>query len=605
MKPIVLNEPNSIEADWNFLSRIISLPQSYMTKLSQPSLISVVSRTNLDRRRIWSVFRVFNICRLILAAILVGVFVLGEQVPVFGQRHPSLFLFTALGYMAAVLLSIITSFWRRPSLQIQAHLQTLVDLTGLSLLIYASGGITSSLTILLVTAVAASGILLPLYSALTAAALAFFIMLGNWLYSAFLSFEPSIAALENALFPLGQFLGYLTTYNNEMDRLGLLGASFFIAALLTYTLAERARRSEKLAYQRSLELLEMAELNQAIVQHLPSGIIVVDRDSQIRLMNDKAKGLLDYSAACQGKALREISPTLEQRLHCWLNTGLPNTKPFRQAEHLPDIIPNFSHLQGNRSIDTLISLEDSAQASQRLHQIKLAALGRMTAGIAHEVRNPLASISHAAQLLQESTTASPNEQRLGQIIHDNTKRANRIITNVLDLSRRNNAKPEDFTLKPWLNAFVQEFCRGQGSKTPQLALELQVDALQVRFDPSHLHQVLWNLCSNACIHGTFAGQPPRLRVAVGLDTLYNMPYIDVHDFGQGIPESEVKKIFEPFFTTKAQGTGLGLYISREICEANGAQLQYLRPSEGGSCFRIMFAKPINQEKEPQWTLATP
>jgi two-component system sensor histidine kinase PilS (NtrC family) len=127
----------------------------------------------------------------------------------------------------------------------------------------------------------------------------------------------------------------------------------------------------------------------------------------------------------------------------------------------------------------------------------------------------------------------------------------------------------------------------------------------VRFDPSHLHQVLWNLCSNACIHGTFAGQPPRLRVAAGLDTLFNMPYIDVHDFGQGIPESEVKKIFEPFFTTKAQGTGLGLYISREICEANGAQLQYLRPSEGGSCFRIMFAKPINQEKEPQWTLATP
>ncbi len=605
MKPIVLNEPNSTKADWNFLSRIISLPKSYMTTLTQPSLISVVSRTNLDRRRIWSVFRVFNLCRLVLAAVLVGVFFLGEQAPVFGQTHPSLFLFTALGYMIAVLLSIIASFWRRPSLQIQAHLQTLVDLTGLSLLIHASGGITSSLTILLVTAVAASGILLPLYSALAAAALAFFILFGNWLYTAFLSFAPGEAAQANVSVPLSRFLSHLGTYNNELDRLSVLGASFFIAALLTYTLAERARRSEKLAYQRSMELLEMAELNQAIVQHLPSGIIVVNRAAQIRLMNDKAKGLLDYSAACQGKALKDISATLEQRLHHWLNTGLPNTRPFRQAEHLPDVIANFSHLQGNRAIDTLISLEDSTQVSQRLHQIKLAALGRMTAGIAHEVRNPLASISHAAQLLQESTTAGPSEQRLGQIIHDNTKRANRIITNILDLSRRNHPKPEDLTLRPWLNAFVQEFCRGQGNKTPQLALEVQADELQVRFDPSHLHQVLWNLCSNACVHGTSAGQPPRLRLAAGLDKLYNMPYIEVHDFGQGIPESEVKKIFEPFFTTKAQGTGLGLYISREICEANGAQLQYLRPSEGGSCFRIMFAKPINQEKEPQWTLATP
>jgi two-component system sensor histidine kinase PilS (NtrC family) len=569
----------------------------------QTLLTEIATSGILDRRHNWYVFRVFNLYRLILVTILLGVFFLDEHNRFFGKTNPQLFLVTATVYIVLVLLSIAGSYWRRPILKVQAHIQTLVDLISLSLFIHASGGIASNLSILMVTAVAVNGILLPLYSALTTSALAFFILLGFELYPVFMAF-PAIAGTlisgrESPLFD------YLLTYSDQLERLGILGASCFIAVLLTYTLAERARRSEALVRQRSQQLLNMAHLNQVIVQHLQSGIIVVDQFAQIRLMNDTARRLLNHTKPAQGMALNALSPPLSQCLSRWFSSGLQETKPFRQSEHLPDLTVTFSRLSGDPAADTLIALEDSSLVAQRLQQIKLAALGRMTAGIAHEIRNPLASISHAAQLLQESATAAVSDRRLGQIIYDNTKRANKIITNVLELSRRDRAKPENFALRSWLEDFCREFLRAHSDNTPQLELAVQPPELAVYFDPVQLHQVLWNLCNNACLHGAPNGQTPRLRLLAGLDTEEAQPFIAVYDFGPGIAEGDVKKIFEPFFTTRAQGTGLGLYIAREICEANSARLQYIRPPEGGSCFRITFAASTYEQEQPRWTRAMP
>ncbi|MDQ2695893.1 MAG: ATP-binding protein [Pseudomonadota bacterium] len=557
----------------------------------------------MDRRRNWYVFRVFNLYRLVLVALLLGIFSLDERARLFGADDPGLFLGTALVYIAIVLVSIALSYRRRPPLQVQAHSQTFIDLIALGLLIHASGGGASNLSILLVTAIAAGGILLPLYSALAAAGVAFAIMAAEWFYRAWTTFSLFAPPQEPTADRLRRFFDTFALTSDDMVRLGVFGASFAIAALLTYTLAERVRRSEALVRQRTQELLDVAELNQAIVQHLQSGIIVVDRFARIRLLNDTARDLLSCHEPAQSLPLSDVSPVLSQRLAAWLSSGLNNPKPFRQDEHLPDVTPSFTHLSGNQAYDTLIFLEDSAQAAQRLQQIKLAALGRLTASIAHEIRNPLASISHAAQLLEESATATPGDRRLGHIIHDNAKRANRIIANVLDLSRRDKAKPEDFALKPWLENFGREFLRGQGEQTPQLEIRVLPEDLTIRFDPTHFYQVLWNLCTNACQHGAYPGQTPRIRLSASLDQVRGRPVLEVVDFGPGIPEAEAKKIFEPFFTTQARGTGLGLYISREMCEANRAQLQYLRPPVGGSCFRITFAKPAKQDK--QWMLAMP
>jgi len=564
-----------------------------------------------DRRRMWYVFRAFNLYRLVLAVLLLSVFVLDEDSSLFGQTHPRLFQWTVTGYVGIVLLAVVSSYWRRPALIVQAHIQALVDLVGLSLLIYSSGGIASNLSVLLIIAIAASGILLPLYSALLAAASGFFLMFGLWL-------EQVVRATESQPRPLAEdahwfaaLVDYLQPHDNDLERLGVLGASFFIAAVLTYTLAERSRRSEALVRQRTQELLEMAKLNQAIVQHLQSGVIVVDPQSRIRLINDTACELLNCYDFNPGAPLAELSPQLNRRLQHWRQAEPVSVRPFRQDDHLPDITSHFRLLHNDKpgvtaarsAADALIFLEDSAQVEQRLQQLKLAALGRLTASIAHEIRNPLASISHAAQLLMEAT-GGDSHQRLGKIIHDNTKRADKIIANVLDVSRRKHAKPEELALQSWLETFCRDFSRGYGELKPQWDIQVQPATLCVWFDSGHLHQVLWNLCTNACLHGAPDNQPPQVRLQAGVDERRARPYLDVIDTGPGIPDSEVRKIFEPFFTTQSGGTGLGLYIARELCEANHAELQYIRPETQGSCFRITFASTASQERKQRWIAAT-
>jgi two-component system sensor histidine kinase PilS (NtrC family) len=219
-------------------------------------------------------------------------------------------------------------------------------------------------------------------------------------------------------------------------------------------------------------------------------------------------------------------------------------------------------------------------------------LGRLTAGIAHEIRNPLAAIGHAAQLLQESTGPGPSERRLAQIVHDNVKRANRIIGDVLDLARRDQLKPERLVLEPWLENFRQEFLRGRDGRDTRVAPDrVEPAELAVMFDPHQLWQVLWNLCANACQHGSRTRRNAANRAA----GRPGRPVAPDHFWTYATPElalrpDNVAKLFEPFFTTRTKGTGLGLYLARELCEANRAQLQYRPPPEGGGCFRITFTR---------------
>ena len=547
----------------------------------------VPTEPHLDRRYLWRVFRVSNIYRLILAALLLLTFAFDEQNRLFGKQYPTLFFCTALVYMALALLGIAASYWRRLKLLIQAHLQMLVDLAALSLMIHASGGLASSLNSLLITAVAASSILLPLSSALLSAALGFFLLVGTWLIS---QLPIGGTPIQGGPSPDGwlDLLQRLRTASDDWVRLGIIGAALFIAAGLSHALAERARRGEALARRRTWELLEVAELNQGIIRHLQSGVVVVDRADHVQLLNDTARELLGCAAVRPAVPLSELSPPLHQQLQIW-REGALDIRSFRPAEHRPEITPRFARLSGSHAKNVVILLEDSEQVAERLRQIKLVALGRLTAGIAHEIRNPLAAISHAAQLLQESTGASAADRRLGQIVHDNVKRANRIINDVLDLARRDRVKPERFPLTPWLETFFQEFRCGLDGPPPDWRQTVQPEGMEIVFDPHQLRQVLWNLCANACQHGARPGETAAIALDAGVEPGRGRPFLDVRDAGPGIAPENVEKLFEPFFTTRAKGTGLGLYLARELCEANRAHLQYLPVPEGGSCFRITFA----------------
>lgn len=209
--------------------------------------------------------------------------------------------------------------------------------------------------------------------------------------------------------------------------------------------------------------------------------------------------------------------------------------------------------------------------------MKLAAIGRLTANIAHEIRNPLGSISHAAQLLYEEPQTSPTTQRLLRIIHDNTQRLNRMVNDVLGLNRGEVAHPESIAIGEFVRRFIAEFAETENADARVFTVSAD-GALTVTFDRTHLNQVLWNLCRNALRH--CGGRPGSVLVVAQLVRASRVVKLDVIDDGPGVAPAVRGSLFEPFVTAAAGGTGLGLYIARELCVANGAALDYVESTKG-------------------------
>jgi len=268
---------------------------------------------------------------------------------------------------------------------------------------------------------------------------------------------------------------------------------------------------------------------------------------------------------------------------------------FVAADGARVIQPHFAPLGGSAPGPTLIFLEDTSLMAERVQQSKLAALGRLSASIAHEIRNPVGAMSHAGQLLAESPNIGAEERRLTDIIRNNAERVSTIINNVLQLSRREATRPERLQLTEWLEDFVLEFSETMQVPTSEIGLQEEADDLEVRFDPSHLHQVVWNLSDNACKYGS-RQDAQRLEIRVGRLKASDRPYLEVSDRGSGIEADFVDRIFEPFFTGRKGGTGLGLFISRELCQLNRAILIYEPRVGGGSVFRIVFTDPQRWEE---------
>ena len=229
----------------------------------------------------------------------------------------------------------------------------------------------------------------------------------------------------------------------------------------------------------------------------------------------------------------------------------------------------------------LIYIEDMGRVQAQAQQLKLAALGRLTANMAHEIRNPLSSISHAAELLVDERSKTA-QAKLIRIIGDNTQRLNRLVGEVLELGRRDRVQTEPLRLAAYLPQFVDELAINDPDIRSRVQTEIDGEAV-TQFDRTHFHRVLWNLVTNASRH--CSGGLGSIRLTVRRTSTGNVE-IDIVDDGPGIGESLRGQVFEPFFTTHGTGTGLGLYIARELCEANGAQLDLV--DEGpGAHFRIV------------------
>ena len=470
---------------------------------------------------------------------------------------------TTVAYLMA---GVVLLLWaqRRRALRAQVMIGTAIDIAAATFAMHDLPMASTGIALMLVFNIGAASLLLPLRYGLGGAVLAAGAVIGELIWS----------TLEgNATRPLAERLMFAVT--------------FLSIAMLTYLLGRQMRTSQALADRRGAQVNDLAEINELIIRRMRAGVIVVDGDGRLRLANEAA--LLLLGEAGEGERnLGLAAPELARRLRKWQQDGVHDDAPVRLGPDQADVLPRFARLLAN-SDATLVFLDDTSLVSRRAESMTLATLGRFSASLAHEIRNPLAAITYATQLLEESKDLSDGDRRMLQIIHQQSQRTNGIVESVLGIARRERANAEHVELVAWVRRFADDYKQMLPPESGTVKIAHAAPSLAALVDPRHLQQVLTVLLQNALHYGRLPGQPARITLNV--HPLEGKPVIDVIDRGPGIPEGALARLFRPFFTTSEHGTGLGLYIARELCIANEASLDYVPVPGGGSCFRILLPGP--------------
>jgi len=507
----------------------------------------------------WRSLGIFNAYRLLVAAIFFFSTFLTASKQIFPGVAPPTLTAIGLAYLVITTLGFAGVSLHRPKFQLQLGINVFIDIVFTLVLVHAGGGLRSGFALMLFITIAAAGLISRGRYALFHAALA---AIGVQLASGF------------------EIL-YGDPQGGDFLQAALLSLGFFATAVLAYNLARYASISERLAIQRGIDLANLAQVNRLVIRDLADGIVVIDDQDRIRSGNPRAE-LLFGSFAADVQHLDAYSPELSKALQRWRGNPGRAAEPMRSPRGNWHVQPRFVAIGEGQA--TVISLIDQSEQQKQVQQVKLAALGRLTASIAHEIRNPLSSINHAAELLQEDETQAPANMRLVAIIRDNVQRLDRMVQEVLHLNRRDEAHVEALPGAAYLGQFANEFT--QIEKVPGEMLSLEVDTAQAMFfDRIHLDQVLWNLTRNAWRH--CQKRAGSIRLCLSPAAIEGMLQLDIIDDGPGVDIALQDQLFEPFFTTESKGTGLGLYIAREVCQANGASLDYINVAPGGQ-FRIVM-----------------
>ena len=384
-------------------------------------------------------------------------------------------------------------------------------------------------------------------------------------------------------------------YGSELLESALFGIVYLASAAMCNILGRQMRASEELAQRRGLDLANLAQVNELIIRRMKTGVLLVDDGNRVHQFNESAWMLLG-SPPMNQRDLGTLAPELSRRLFHWRHYDKLDETAIALAEGVPEVVPRFSRLAANDDSNILIFLDDTSLVSRRAEELTLASLGRLSASIAHEIRNPLAAIRYSAQLLAESEDLVAADQRMVEIINNHCSRLNEIIENILQLSRRERSRPETLDLNAWALNFVEEYTESNDLGRDTLRAIVQPQAVEAVIDPQHLQQVVWNLVQNALRYGRMPGDAARVMLISRSASDAGPPLLEVVDRGPGIPTKVAAQIFEPFYTTHEYGTGLGLYLCKQMCDANQAELEYVPVAGGGSCFRITLA-PTAQAPE--------
>jgi len=503
--------------------------------------------------------RLFSQYRLFLLAAIAALYYLSATQTILGQRDATLFEIAHLAYLVAAIGFIYLQRIDRPSAMARLYLQNYLDITFICLMMYACGGVQSGFGSLLVITIALFSQLNTVRYALFFAALACVLVL----------FEELVAKL---------LLGPAAA---DFERTAFLGSMLLLVAwLLTVPLRKlSARQIPAQTHDRAaLDVKQIANLNEEIIRELDSGVLVVDAQNSVQLINDTARELLACEFAPLPIGVGRLSPLLLKSLS-YAKRGSTSSQPFA-------VETTYINLSSG---GMLIRLDDHALIRKQYQQLKLASLGRLSASIAHEIRNPLGAISHAVQLLQESDNLDEQDTKLLSIAHQHTGRINRIVEDVLQLSNRKNVKNEAIDLGHVISDFCQRFTSENHLNESQLQCTSEPNIVAL-FDPDHLDQVLWNLCTNSRLHNDY--QDIQINITCW-QSQKGAAIIDIIDNGVGIPDLHREQLFEPFYSTHHNGSGLGLYIIRELCDLNKAHIECVERSEGAHfCITLSTAEQM-------------
>lgn len=506
----------------------------------------------------WRSFQYFNLYRLVLA----GLFCLAIVFPLdWTTQHkllPSLPMFGLTGgYMVATLGGLILSSHWQYRFNSQLSAQILLDIIIVSALMFLAGGVSSGLSVLLLVSLAAAS------------------LVGRGRLVLFYAAVATVAVL------LTQTYGIFAQDFDQgsIVQAGFISAGFFATAILARMLGQRVMINEDLARRRGIALDNQIRISQRVVERMQDGVLIVSPSGEVSRFNPVARGMLGFFDVAGGVKLATQVPTLGAAMQLWSTGGCDTVLDFCA----PDGRELRARFERTTSSDdeVLIFLEDVGRIKEHAQQLKLASLGRLTASIAHEIRNPLSAISHAGELLREERRIDMQD-RLLRILHDNVSRLDRIVSDILELGRQQRAEPEFLWADEFSRAFVEHFLAAE-NLVPEIVLLDAGKPIGICFDRSHLHQVLWNLASNALRHSTRG--PGAVRIVLTQGQGEGRVELHVMDDGPGIPDTVREQIFEPFFTTHTQGTGLGLFIARELCATNGATLE-LASGPGGAHFIV-------------------
>jgi two-component system sensor histidine kinase PilS (NtrC family) len=505
----------------------------------------------------WISLRYFSFYRIAIAAVFFGASLYYEDTLVFGAHNLKMFRSVAFAYMTAGLVLHVVLRNMRDLFNLQLTLQVCLDVLAIALLMNASGGMKSGLGVMLFVTLTGSALVAPRRLTILYAALA------------------SIALLIEQTFWVLVFDVPTASYVQP----GLMSIGFFATAGVTGFLAQRVGANEELARQRGRELANQMRVNQLVIEDMHDGVIVLDRAGRVLQHNPRALQMIGRETL-RGTELAALVPGFGDRWRAWQPNGEQGGGATLDVELNGRDVRLRMIETGTDEDLAVIFVEDVTRSREQAQQLKLAALGRLTANIAHEIRNPLSAISHATELLAEESRAEGRE-RLYRIVHDNTRRLERLVADVLQLNRRDRSAPERIQVGPWLMGFVEDFAVNESVRPELFALELSRDAL-IEFDREHLRQVMWNLLRNAVRHAR--GESRCVRVT--LRVLARQVELNVIDDGPGVAAAHQGQLFEPFFTTDSKGTGLGLYLARELCSANRAVLEYV-DDVAGAHFRVL------------------